>query len=277
MTKKILKIKRQLLDIYQKIRDLRTFEGKDTDALTNQLKKICTTAPADISEKILLDRDISSKAVAFRKFYAIYGSSSESEWSKKIVDSSDPEKELLTFPSYKRYARRVALEYYFAQSLTEKPVKKCLFIGGGPLPLTAILMHRLFNVRVDILDIDAQAVIRSKKILRALGLNNYVKVYRCDAYLFERYRTYDYIVMAAMVGQTPKQKNILIKKIGLQIKHNAVLSVRSSCDLKKLLYTPVEQKSFDDLKMQFIWHPCSSLNTNSNIIYQKEKTYGRSR
>lgn len=57
-----------------------------------------------------------------------------------------------------------------------KKEDRVLCIGGGSVPCTALEIHRQTGAKVDIIDIDEEAVFNSKRLIERLGLEDNIRV-----------------------------------------------------------------------------------------------------
>jgi hypothetical protein len=77
-------------------------------------------------------------------------------YAKKIIASKDPNKVLEGFYYYKNYERLVDLEYANILCL-HKNIRNILFIGGGALPITTILLCKKYGLNCSILEVDKKS------------------------------------------------------------------------------------------------------------------------
>lgn len=117
------------------------------------------------------------------------------------------------------------------------------FVGSGPLPLSAVDYHLQTGKPCVCIELDAQAVEDSRKLIANLGLSDVIAVVRQDGSKTD-YSPYSMIFVAALV----ENKDQVLDRIR-DTASNAMIGVRSADGLKKLLYTPVnitqvEQRGF---------------------------------
>ena len=188
-------------------------------------------------------------------------------WAKKILESKNGNKELEKFWYYKNYEQLVDLEYSNITCLYKK-VHSVLFIGGGPLPLTAIVLCRKHNLTCTILERDLSSHSISVKLIEKLGLSDKVKIIKTDAESYSGYGKFDIIYLAAMVGHDEKAKSTVISLIHNKLQKGKVLLCRSSHGTRKLLYTPIAKKLLKEINPVLEVRPYNSI-INSFFILQK--------
>lgn len=224
--------------------DLVTFcsNNKKINLKNNQIKKL---------------RELSSQAEYEMEMY----------WAKRIIASKNADKELRTFWYYANYEQLVDLEYSNISSLY-KNIKKILFVGGGPLPLTAILLHKKYGTKCTILEKDTESHNISTLLLQKLSLTNAVKVINVPAEDYSNYNSFNLIYLAAMVGEDETSKSKIISLLHTKISKGKVLVCRSSHGTRKLLYTPIGTKILQEITPILEVRPYNSI-INSFYILQK--------
>lgn len=168
----------------------------------------------------------------------------EKEWAKKIISSKKPARELKNYPDLKSYEKQTNLE---SKSLSlcnlRHAHKKMLFIGGGPMPLTAILLSKKLKIKTIIIDSNKEAVRISRKLIEKLGIKN-IKVKYGIGENFKGYEKYEIIFVASLAGRNDKEKIKIFKRIKEQAKPDAHIIARSSYGGRKILYRPLHPKIY---------------------------------
>lgn len=113
-----------------------------------------------------------------------------------------------------------------------------LFVGSGPLPLTAVLLHFGTGCRVRCIDCDADAVRASQRFLDKLGLSDKITVETHCATEFEGYGEHELIFIAALVHDKP----LTLKKVK-ETANQAYVAIRSVEGLRCFLYEPLDVAS----------------------------------
>ena len=248
------------LKIFNRILKLDSLKpSKKTNDAFSDLVKFCEN-----------NNDVSLKKDQIQKLRAL-SSVAECEmevyWAKKILESKDANKELEKFWYYKNCEQLVDLEYSNITCLYKK-VRNILFIGGGPLPLTAIVLCRKYNLSCTILERDLNSYSTSVKLVEKLGLSDRIKIINIDAESYSGYEKFDIIYLAAMVGHDEAAKSNMISLIHNKLQKGKVLLCRSSHGTRELLYTPIAQKLLKEVSPVLEVRPYNSI-INSFFILQK--------
>lgn len=190
-------------------------------------------------------------------------------YAQKILASKDYEETLKEFPYYENYEKLCELEHknLLFCSGREK-VNNLLFIGGGPLPMTAIFLARNYGAHVTVLEKDRNAVTLSKEIISVLDLSSLVAIVEIDALSFYQYQTFDAIFLAALVGEGDEEKEVIISHVYKQMKEKSLLLLRSAFGARELLYAPVREIYLTNLPVLLEVRPYKNI-CNSFFIIQK--------
>lgn len=248
------------LKIFDRILQLDSLKpSKKTNDVFSDLVKFCEQ-----------NNDISLKKPQIQKLREL-SSVAEYEmevfWAEKILNSKDTNKELEKFWYYRNYEQLVDLEYVNVVCLY-KNIKNILFIGGGPLPLTAILLCKKYGLSCTILERDLASYNTSVKLLEKLNLSRKIKVLNIDAENYSRYNTFNLIYLAAMVGEDEATKSSIISTVYTKLQKGKLLLCRSSHGTRKLLYTPIAKKLLKEVNPILEVRPYNSI-INSFFILQK--------
>ena len=111
--------------------------------------------------------------------------------------------------------------------------RRVLFIGSGPLPLTAMLVHADSGARVTCLDCDSEAVDRSRCLLSRLGLLREIRVRHGRGEEFPA-GGYDLVVVAVLA----KPKAPILANVRRTMRPGGHILCRTALGLRSLLYEP---------------------------------------
>ncbi len=164
----------------------------------------------------------------------------EKYWSNRIIESERPEEEIKKFPYFKNYEKLVAFEYATLVGCCSDLEKNAVFVGGGPLPFTAIMLAKDYGFNVTVIDRDKKAVSQAKKLFDALDLD--INVVKSSAENFSDYNDFNVIHVAAMVGQSKSQELKVFNTIRRQMDEHSHLVARTVHGERKLLYRPVSRE-----------------------------------
>ncbi|NVP17490.1 hypothetical protein HUU51_02110 [Candidatus Gracilibacteria bacterium] len=246
------------------------------DYFYTRLKKLDDFSPGDETNDIFSslckyamqtqgEPELGEKVYAINKFCSIGEYEMEKYYAKKIILSDNSELELLNFIYYQNYLDLTNLEYLNISFFGD--IKNILFIGGGPLPLTSIILAKKYKIKSKIIDIDPEAVDISKKLIISLGLQDYIDISLSDAIYYEDKDNYDLCYIASLVFLSDDCERILSNIVKINFKF---ILTRTSDGYRQLLYKKIDLellKNFFDMKL--IVHPKNNI-INSFILSTKK-------
>ncbi|MDP3771283.1 MAG: nicotianamine synthase family protein [bacterium] len=165
----------------------------------------------------------------------------ERHWAERITTAAHPEEELRRFPYLQNYRDLTTLEWSAFRECQQHAEHRVLFCGGGPLPLTAIMLAREFHVPSTVLDVDPSAVAAASALVERLGLTEHIRIVHADAMRFTAYDEYSVIFVAALAGLMPQEKEHIFAAIKAHAKPDTHIIARSSWGNRKLLYRPLSK------------------------------------
>lgn len=230
-----------LKDIYQQIVELENLNP--SDRVNKLFTQLVETATSNTNERLSYLQTKKLQKICSEAEYSL-----EKYWAKKIINSKDPISKLKKFPYYKNYKDLTRLEWLSLEACKTHNNHKVIFIGSGPLPLTAIVLALDFNIRSTLIDIDTNAVELSTKLIKSISLDKMIKIEKADATTYSHYGKYNTFYVAALAGGTIKDKNLIFKKINEEAPKNIHLLARSSWGSRKILYMPLSKQIFKYFK-----------------------------
>lgn len=192
-------------------------------------------------------------------------------WSKKISTSPDPWQSLQEFPYFKNYVALTKLEWQTLQSCKQHTEHNIVFCGGGPLPLTAILIAEWFAIPITILDSNREAVIQARSLIESLGLHSLINAQHCTAQAYTNYAAHNSVYVAALAGSDASVKRQIFATIRQQVTAHAHVLTRSSWDARTLLYQPLDMRSIPGFRIQKEIRPAAPI-INSILILTPDNT-----
>ena len=152
---------------------------------------------------------------------------------------------LHVFPYYSNYLDLTRLELHALIAVgSHRPLRTWAFIGSGPLPLTSLSVWKLLGCGPDQgvscinVDRDPDAVRLSSELCRSLGLaneevsNQHANIGKEEIQLSQ----FDVVHIAALVGNTSCEKELIIADVVKSMKAGAMLVLRTAHSLRSLLY-----------------------------------------
>jgi nicotianamine synthase len=207
--------------------------GPRVDAL---FRALVAAAVAMVPGDVTLDDHVLVNAV--QRLCAQGETHLESLWADLVT--ADPDR-LADFPYLDNYEALVAFEYEALTHWLGRRPRSVAVVGSGPLPLTAVLLHRLApGLRVTCLDRDASALARGRRVASVLGTDGVTHVH-ADACRHD-YSSYDVVMVAALVGSTPAVKLAVLGAVADTSPRTALLAARSvPADGRRLLYPRIDE------------------------------------
>ncbi len=153
------------------------------------------------------------------------------------------------FTTRNKMMQRFMLAYY--RPIVEKEARLArvrredaiLCVGGGYLPCTAILFHKITGANVTVIDNDKKAIRVSKEVIAKMGLSEQVKVVHTDGVDISS-ENYDLVHIAMQIS--PKEK--VFKRVHDTMFEKGKILVRTPKEHLERGYQPFrticEQKGF---------------------------------
>lgn len=142
-----------------------------------------------------------------------------------------------------------------------------VFVGGGPLPLSAIILQLLGDVEVIGLEIDPVAYDASCSLLERLGLEEKVKVVLGNGSEFD-YRSYRRIFVASLV----RNKREVLEQIS-RTSPDALVAVRTAEGMKQIMYEAIDESQLTKQGWRILGRtlPEQNLVINSTLFLDRAK------
>lgn len=231
-----------IVDLYQKIiqRNITKLDSERTN-LFGELIPLIKEGDVNMAKNTLSKK---IDAVKLQKAFSIEQMSIEKYWSQKIISSENPLSEITMFPFYQGYVSTANYLYNSITSISNKQIKKILYIGAGALPLNSILIVQNHNLKIDNIERELESFKLSRLLLCRLKLDKQIKVIHKDIMDFKKLKNYDVIICAILVGSNTKQRQRVINHIGKHMKFGNLLLLKNVDGLRTLLYPPIDITKF---------------------------------
>ncbi|MGL5831074.1 MAG: nicotianamine synthase family protein [Candidatus Altimarinota bacterium] len=191
----------------------------------------------------------------------------EKYWAKLIIDGS---KSIKAFPYYQNYVDLTELEMGLLDiSRADWHKFPILFVGGGSLPMTAIMLAFLRSIKSTIVDSDEEAILLARQLVNKLGLSEMISIIKADGGTFDEYNNYSTIYVAALAGIDDDDcKRAIFQKIGEDAQTDQLLIARSSWGARKALYRPLPDISKFGFNQILKFDPQNEI-VNSVVLFRK--------
>ena len=196
-----------------------------------------------LPELILKDTDISGVLPVIRSYYTIFFSIHEVHLANELLVSNAPWETIKTFPLYPRYETLVKNQM---EELFDSKESKLLFIGCGPVPISLILMTRLYGIRSIGLDSSKETVELSKKVIRCLDLEKKVEIIHGDDSHIKKL-DWNMVLVAALAE--PKARIFQNLCNVLKERRHATVVFRTYTGMRTVLYKPVQSSDIKGFRI----------------------------
>lgn len=161
----------------------------------------------------------------------------EAFWAQQIRLATEPRNALTSFPYWRNYQELSQAEVSCIAQQLQHPAR-ILFIGCGPLPLSAILFAKSSAFSsVEAIDSDLRAVGDAKEVCALLESSVIVRHAAAETFDFSGF---DVVFMAALVGMTNSDKQAILQTIRETARPGALVAARSVTAQRELLYPKLE-------------------------------------
>jgi hypothetical protein len=215
---------------------LEAFKPEDLYRLYQLLDDLAhMQAGVHLAGLILDEPDIQRELPAIRSYYSAFFDIHEKHLAKDLLNAKDPWDTLKSFPFYPRYEALVKTQI---QAVHPSPGSRLAFIGCGSVPMTLILMSRLYDIPSMGIDNSAETVDLSKKVIQCLGLEKQIQIIQGDESGL-RGLDWDLVLVAALAE--PKARIFqTLRKILKQRKTHIPVIFRTYTGMRAVLYKPVQ-------------------------------------
>ncbi len=190
----------------------------------------------DLDKRILAHPDIQRMLPAIRHYYKTFFDIHESFLINEVIRAEDPWIPLMDFGLYPRYETLIRTQ---VESLQHSRPQRVAFIGSGPMPISLILLYRLYGIESVGIDIDPKAVSLSIQGIRRLGLEGAITVVQGTEKVLGHI-DWDLVVVAALAE--PKVRIFAhLKRIMADTGGRPVIC-RTYSGLRTLLHPPLQQE-----------------------------------
>ncbi len=163
--------------------------------------------------------------------YCVWETQLECQYAQDIL--AGKESALDNYFLNKRFERLVNRELSL---LSGDPPQKILFVGSGPLPISAFHMHRATDQPIDCLDSNPSAVHISRQVIEKLGLKDQVRVFNGLGESFD-ISEYDLILIALLA----KPKRRILRNLRKRAAPGCRILCRTAFSLRTLVYEPTPE------------------------------------
>lgn len=226
LVKNSLKNLHSLIDNNDSMNDLEIKKAGQT------LQKILLTKIFNIREQqeltIFMKRN--NMLLLFQQIFEKFETNLEADFARLLINKNKGIKKTLIsdYPIYYRYIISLKNEIKLAKINSKD---KVLFVGSGPFPITAILIHELTHSQVDCVEINKNSAKLSKKVIDHLNHSDSINIINKDALTID-YSDYTVIVIAILA----KPQDKLLESIWKQISPGSRIIYRTANLIRQAFY-----------------------------------------
>jgi predicted GNAT family N-acyltransferase len=162
---------------------------------------------------------------ALNRAYRIWETALESDFAARVVEGRAALQDYLL---YKRFESLVRRELALVAAY---PLKRLLYVGTGPLPISAILAHLQTGLLVDCIARDEHSQIAATQVVESCGLGKSVRVFAGDCAKCD-FSPYDLVLIEI---QWEPGSGIL-KRLRKRCKSGCQILYRTANGLRRLIY-----------------------------------------
>lgn len=224
-----------------------------------------------------MTHDLSPKEVSeLRRINSVIEYHFEREAVSEIVTSPNSIRALEHFTFMESYVKFTRLEKALIDTNTDNSSQKpWLFVGGGPLPVSAILFAREYGIQSTVIDVATEAVDMSSALIEKLENEDALEkgaitIEQANAEQFTDYANHEVIFVAALAGETSDSKRTIFRQINQHAPDNAHILARSSAGNRQLLYLPLPQDVYDTFDLVYELNPHNDV-INSMVLLKNRQ------
>lgn len=221
-------------------------------------------AGAHLAALILEEKEIKSVLPIIRTYYAAFFSIHEERLAKAVAVADDPWGTLSNFPLYPRY------ETLIKNQMAAMPgpfPNKSAFIGCGPVPMSLILMNRLYGIRSLGFEISLESVRSARSVIQALGLESHIEIIHGDDLMLKDVDC-DAVLVAALAE--PKERIFRNLRNILSAGNKQIPVIyRTYTGMRAVLHEPVSESDVKGFRTVQKIFPTGRVN-NTTILAELE-------
>ena len=221
-------------------------------------------AGAHLAGLILQEEEIKSVLPLIRAYYTLFFSIHENQLAEKLVHADDAWKTLSGFPLYPRYEALIKGQM---ASMPDPTTQRIAFIGCGPVPMSLILMAKLYGTHSLGLDASADCVRMAKAVILALGLQNQIDIMAGDDTCLEDH-SWDAVLVAALAEPKARIFESLRRILSAQNRRVPII-YRTYTGMRAVLYEPVSSSDTEGFRIVKEVFPTGRVN-NTTIFAELE-------
>ncbi len=192
---------------------------------------------------ILQEPDIHRELPVIRSYYSMFFDIHEVQLAEELLKSHAPWETTEFFPLYPRYEALVRNQI---EAMHITPEGRLVFIGCGAVPMSLILMTRLYGIRSIGLDKSFKTVELAKKVIQCLGLEKETEIVRGDD---SHLKELDWNMVLVSALAEPKARIFQSLREVLKERGHAPVVFRTYTGMRAVLYEPVQPSDIEGFRI----------------------------
>lgn len=261
-------VRYEIESIFDRLAGLRDLEpGPEVNLLLSRLVRLCVGVPGFHGERVLSDPAIRSLTPRLRQLCGQAEYLLERHWARSIVAAGNPQDQIAAFPYLQNYEQLSALELHMLAGVgcDLSGLSRICFLGGGPLPLSALFVAQRLDMTVDVVDRDQEASGLAEEVTDRLGLSDRLRTWTMDALEAELVADCDVIILAALVGASQVDKRRILAGLADRMRPGSLLVARGAHGLRTLLYPAIDVADLQGWTPLALAHPFTDV-VNSVLV-----------
>ena len=192
---------------------------------------------------ILQEPDIHRELPVIRSYYSMFFDIHEVQLAEELLKSHAPWETTEFFPLYPRYEALVKNQI---EAMHIAPESRLVFIGCGAVPISLILMSRLYGIRSVGLDKSFRTVELAKKVIQCFGLEKEIEIVRGDD---SHLKELDWNMVLVSALAEPKARIFQSLREVLKERGHAPVIFRTYTGMRAVLYEPVQPRDIEGFRI----------------------------
>lgn len=237
--------------------------------ITNSVMTQLVNSVIDTEEASYKNSVDNNDVIKVREVSALTETELEVAWARKIISAQNAAVMAQSFPyldNYRELTRR-EVELITHTGLIPASHHKALVVGSGPLPLSAIELHKQTGMEIYQVDSSEEAVALSAGVCDSLGLLS--RQYCASGQKVMLVGTYDVVLIAALAGATIQDKQAIVDNILPHLSAQGRIILRSARGNRELLYPAIKADEIKGVTKLAEYHPNDHI-INSVFVYGRQ-------
>lgn len=208
------------------------------------------------TQKIVHEKHIFQATEMLRQSWQRHETELEFKHTRQLLKANNPKREIQKYPLINRYKKFLRAEARMARLQKGDSV---IFLGCGPLPLSAIILAKEYGVKVTGIDICPRCCALAKKIIKRLGMEENITILQADA------RDIPADAKVVWIAALTHPKSAILENLS---KGNPTIIARTAFGLRTLLYEPIDEESLRGWRVAKRWVAKGTV-ANSSLLLEK--------